>query len=227
MATERASGAPGPRLPLPDLAWITGLVLAWLYAAGWSYAYRWYARFDLGLNGLDLPIETVLMYGYWVLRAHWVLLLPVLAVWPLWTLVAPAVRRRGAAGLRRVSRLLLPAVLPLAALLAFALAYTLGARAADQRFVAHRDHGFRCLPRARVGLVPHTDRGPAIAALADGLARTAPPPGTPEAEWRLLVQSTSLLVLIKPEPQGPPVVALVPWENLDVARLSPVVAGCE
>jgi len=71
MAAEPAPGAPAHRLPLPDLAWITGLVLAWLYAAGWSYAYRWYARFDLGLNGLDLPVETVLMYGYWVLRAHW------------------------------------------------------------------------------------------------------------------------------------------------------------
>lgn len=115
-------------------------------------------------------------------------------------------------------------------ILLFALAYTLGARAADQRFVAHRDHGFRCLPRARVGLIPQADRGPAIAALAAGLARESPPPGTPDpspdAEWRLLVQTASLLVLIKPEPQGPPVVALVPWENLDVARLSPVVGGC-
>ncbi|AUB83608.1 hypothetical protein [Candidatus Thiodictyon syntrophicum] len=219
MAAEPAPGAPAPRLPLPDLAWITGLVLAWLYAAGWSYAYRWYARFDLGLNGLDLPVETVLMYGYWVLRSHWVLLLPALAVWPLWTLVPPTVRRRGVYGL------------PLVLILLFALAYTLGARAADDRFVAHRDHGFRCLPRARVGLVPQADRGPAIAALAAGLARESPPPGTPDpspdAEWRLLVQTASLLVLIKPEPQGPPVVALVPWENLDVARLSPVVGGCE
>ena len=159
MAAEPNSGTPAHRGPLPDLAWITGLVLAWLYAAGWSYAYRWYARFDLGLNGLDLPTETVLMYGFWVLRAHWYLLLLALPVWPLWTLIPRAVRRWAVYGL------------PLVLILGFVLAYALGARAADHRFAAHRDSGFRCLPRARVGLIPRTDRGPAIAALAAGLAR--------------------------------------------------------
>jgi hypothetical protein len=219
MAAEPASGAPAPRSPLPDLAWITGLVFAWLYAAGWSYAYRWYARFDLGLNGLDLPTETVPMYGFWVLRAHWYLLPLLVGAWLFWRLGPPALRRW------------VVYALPVVLILLFSLAYALGARAADQRFAVHRDSGFRCLPRARVGLVPHADRSPAIAELAAGLAREKQPADTdspsPDAEWRLLLQTGSLLVLIQPKPQGPPVAVLVPWENLDVARLSPVVAGCE
>jgi hypothetical protein len=33
------------------------LIAALIYAAGWSYAYHCYDRFDLGLIGLGIPIE--------------------------------------------------------------------------------------------------------------------------------------------------------------------------
>jgi len=47
-----------------DLALLFGFGTELLYAAGWAYDYRWHARFDIGLNGLGLPVETVLMYGF-------------------------------------------------------------------------------------------------------------------------------------------------------------------
>ncbi len=201
----------GPRLGL-ELAVLIGIGLALIYAAGWAYAYRWYGRFDLGINGLGLPVETVLMYGFWTLTEHIHLLLFAVAGSSFWGLMAPASRR--------YALLLSPLVL----FAAFALAYGAGRYSADERFETHRDAGFRCLPVARVGLIPSSDRPAPLADLARQLAERGPDPA---AHYRLLLQTDSLLVLIKPKPQGPPVPVLVPMARVDAVRLTSVVAGCD
>ena len=62
----------------PDALDITAtvtLITALIYAGGWSYAYHWYDRFDLGLIGLGIPLQYHLMYGFWVLQSFWWLVL--------------------------------------------------------------------------------------------------------------------------------------------------------
>jgi hypothetical protein len=77
---DTAKAPPSPSEPPPqaspalDLGLAVALATALVYTAGWAYAYRWYARCDLGLNGLELPVETLLIYGFWTLREHRVLL---------------------------------------------------------------------------------------------------------------------------------------------------------
>lgn len=208
-AADDATAAASPAL---DLALIIGLAGALVYAAGWAYAYRWYARFDLGINGLDLPVETLLMYGFWTLTEHVYLVMLAALGAMVWAALLPPARRWAV----RLAPVLL--------LLAVALVYFAGGYSADERFEAHSAAGFRCLPLARVGLIPEAGRAPAIAELAHELAERGP---DPDARYRLLLQTKSLLVLIKPKPQGPPVPVLVPLGRVDAVRLSAVIAGCD
>jgi hypothetical protein len=194
-----------PASPALDLGLALALATALIYTAGWAYAYRWFARFDIGLNALELPAETLLMYGFWTLRAHSVLLLAYGLGLALWVWHGPRVR------------LWLLRTAPFWLLAAFGLAYAAGGASADSRFAQHSAAGFGCFPQARVGLIPQSGRAAALDALAADLA---------EREYRLLAQTPNLLLLIKPMPQGAPVVALVPRENVDVLRLASTEGEC-
>ena len=60
-----------------DLAATVTLIAALIYTAGWSYAYHWYDRFELGLIGLGIPFEYHFMYGFWVFQWFWWLVLTI------------------------------------------------------------------------------------------------------------------------------------------------------
>lgn len=59
-------------LSLGDLsgaaAFTVGLISAWLYAAGWTYAYHYFARFGIPLLMVNIPKENYFVYGGVVLR---------------------------------------------------------------------------------------------------------------------------------------------------------------
>jgi len=61
---------------LLDISAITGLIAALLYTAGWSYAYHYFAHFQIGLLGITIQREYFFMYGFQVFKAHpfWILL---------------------------------------------------------------------------------------------------------------------------------------------------------
>ena len=59
---------PFPLAGLLDAGVITGIVVALLYTAGWSYAYHFYSRFHLGLTDLGLTRDTLFIYSLWVLK---------------------------------------------------------------------------------------------------------------------------------------------------------------
>ena len=48
---------------LIDIGVISGVSLALLYTAGWSYAYHYLQCFHLGLIGLEIEREYFLLYG--------------------------------------------------------------------------------------------------------------------------------------------------------------------
>uniref|UniRef100_UPI004055CD11 hypothetical protein n=1 Tax=Candidatus Electrothrix sp. TaxID=2170559 RepID=UPI004055CD11 len=56
-----------PLAGLLDAGAITGIVVALLYTAGWSYAYHYFSRFHLGLTDLGLTKDTLFIYSLWVL----------------------------------------------------------------------------------------------------------------------------------------------------------------
>lgn len=53
-----------------DLVLALGLITAWLYTVGWSYASHYFGYFHVGLLALEVPAESFLIYGFWVLRNH-------------------------------------------------------------------------------------------------------------------------------------------------------------
>jgi hypothetical protein len=189
-----------------DLGIAVALATALIYAAGWAYAYRWFARFDLGIAGFGLPGETFLMYGFWTLRAHWYLLLAYGFGLMLWVWHGARIR------------LWILRTAPFWLLLVFWAAYLAGTQQANRLFERHQADGFGCFPAARVGLSTQKDRRAEIEALAEDLSNR---------EYRLLLQAPNLLVLIKPKPQGPPVTALVPLGGVDALRLVSTSLDCE
>jgi hypothetical protein len=62
-----------PWAGLIDIGVISGVFVALLYTAGWSYAYHYFQRFHLGLIGLEIEREYFLLYGFWVCQARWCL----------------------------------------------------------------------------------------------------------------------------------------------------------
>jgi hypothetical protein len=49
-------------------AFVVGLISAWLYAAGWTYAYHYFDRFGIPLLMVDIPKENYFVYGGIVVR---------------------------------------------------------------------------------------------------------------------------------------------------------------
>jgi len=239
-----ATTAPRPADIALDAALLITLGTALLFVAGWGYAERWFAHFDLGLVGLGIPPASFGIYGYWTLAAFTWWLVPAAA------LVAVALhwfghRPRGGAGIYvgtdadgdgrsrlwsmalRFARQAVPVALPVlllaAVLLLFWGAYALGRLAADQAFNRDQANGFCDRPYVRV-------------VLTDPASLTAVLPGTAEAlaqgRYRLLIQSGGLVALIRPwppaeaplKPRRPGL--LVPVSEVRAMELVPVPAGC-
>ena len=74
----RADTASGKRL---------GLVTAWNYFAGWSYAYHYFDRFRIPLLMVDVPTEHVFVYGGLVIwkNWYWAILLAIVLLGLAWT----------------------------------------------------------------------------------------------------------------------------------------------
>ncbi len=161
---------------------IITLITALIYAAGWSYAYHWYDRFDLGLIGLGIPFQYHFMYGFWVVQSFWwlVLLVAVLlaAALVFW---------------RRVGPILVPAA-PLWVPLAFVFVYLLGGATAGGDYRDHRDSGFARYPWVRVWTKSDPGGTPAkFHAVQQDLAA---------GKYRLLLQTAGSLYLMRPTDGG-------------------------
>ena len=166
----------------PDALDITAtvtLITALIYAGGWSYAYHWYDRFELGLIGLGIPLQYHFMYGFWVLQSFWWLMLIVAA------LLTAAVYFWN-----RVSPFLVPAM-PIGVPLAFVLIYLLGGAAAEGDYRDHRDAGFERYPWVRVWTASASEGAPdKFQAVQQDLAA---------GKYRLLLQTPQSLYLIRPK----------------------------
>ena len=178
--------ASGIGFPL-DVAALALLISALLYTAGWSFAFRYFERFHVGLMALELPKEYFFIYSFWVARDHLGLLIAGLLVasglWVLWS------------RLRHQGRVILPVVLllsPLALLGLFWTSYALGRSTAESVFIEQRENDYPDYPRVRVTLVPQTD--PTLESLRESLQNGC---------YRLLLQNKDKVFVFYSLPATP------------------------
>lgn len=198
-------------------AWGLAFAAAWLYLAGWSYAYGYFDRFGIPLLMVDLPKEHYLAYGALVLKQElwWAAVLVFLAI-ALWLLRRRFrerwVRLPGGPWRARLGAGLVVAL--------FWLGHAAGADVARQNVVRQRTTDYAAYPRVQLWLKtttgPRPDTAPAPTELAAGC-------------YRLLLHSRDRLFLIRPV-RGAPAAELptviVPWGDIAALRVLPDHTSC-
>jgi hypothetical protein len=204
----------------PSLGEVTGavtlalaLISAWLYVAGWTYAYHYFDDFGIPLLMVEIPKEHYFVYGSIVVRQF-----------PLWGLVI-AVLLIAATVLWRRLRInagWLTIPLGVLALLAvFWLARQAGAAAGYQRFVQERQRDYGTF--ARVQVWPKDS--------------SKPPEGSPRASadlingcYRMLLHNQNRLFLLRPFKGAPAAdlpLLVLPWDEVEAIRVLPNYTSCE
>lgn len=206
--------SPPSRLAL-DLATLAVLIAALVYVAGWSYAERYFAHFQLGLLALEVPLEYYFVYGVQVLGHRWWLALAgaVLAV-PLGGLLPPTTRP---------NRWLRVGALALVLALFLAMRW-LGSATGSHSYRQQQARDFPDSPRVRLWLKPGGASSPEEASLAELAA------ALPQGCHRLLLQNRSTLWLIRPRqgaPQAQVAVLTVPMAEVRALRVVPEFTSCE
>jgi len=191
--------------------WISlpALLAGLIYVTGWSYAYAYFALFNLGLLAIDVPGEYFIIYGFWVLRDHGWLVLVYFAFITLWWLLCHY---------WQVAQSLLTALIPL--LLLFISSYQLARHSAVQHFQAQQQQDYPDYPRVKIWLKEHKDQDPQLQAIAASLSKGC---------YRLLLQSPEqarLFYTRKNTPLAKPAVLHVPMGEVRVMRVFPQYGSC-
>jgi len=132
-----------------DLATVVLLVAAVVYVAGWTYAYHYFGHFGLGLLTLEIPLEYFFMYGFWVFKAWWWLVLAYgLLVSPILLHEPRLLPLRSL--LRQERPFLLKHLQGILVLLAFVLAWALAVGWAGSFYREQQAAGFTAYPHVRV-----------------------------------------------------------------------------
>jgi len=134
---------------------VTALLVPLFYTAGWSYAYHYFEKFNLGLMGLEIPKEYFFLYSYWTGKDQFLAVLLVLAAY----LGAYVLTRSGyqkletgitspkaALLVRTISAFLVPVMI----FSLFWIFYLLGERAAGNAYDWQLAHDFRSYQRVQI-----------------------------------------------------------------------------
>ena len=208
--TDAAQRAKSPSLGeiAAAAAFVVGLVTAWLYLAGWTYAYHYFDRFGIPLLMVDIPKEN---YGI------------VLLQFPIWGLLIVLVILAGIVLWRwlrlDVGRLKVP--LGLVALLAvFWLGNRAAAVAAHEQFIQQRESDYSAYPR--VQLWPKES--------------TKSPDGSPWASadltngcYRLVLHNKDRLFLLRPIAGAAAAelpILITSWDQVGLMRGLPDYTSC-
>jgi hypothetical protein len=195
-------------------AFAVGLISAWLYVAGWTYAYQYFDRFRIPLLLVELPREHLFVYGGLTLWKNLV-----------WTIVGAVV----AAGLvvlavvlrQLLGRLGLTGLTVLGVIVLFALARAAGTTTAQADFLEQRASDYAAYPRVIVTLgedAPPAEReDQALAIATSGCAR-------------LLLFNDERLFLIRPIRNAPGVdlhTFVLPWTDVAALRITGEYTSCD
>jgi hypothetical protein len=183
---------------------LIGLVSAWLYVTGWTYAYHYFDRFGIPLLMVDIPKEMYFVYGGIVLRQFLFIVLASGAVGLLFLVL----RRKIGAKWHRSGNWP-KAATGLVALLALAALFWTGRYAA---VVVYR----------RVQVLLKQDSAPQTASpdSSGDLARGC---------YRLLLHNNDRLFLLrsfKGAPAADLPVLILPWDRIALTRVLPDYSSC-
>ena len=122
---------------------VLGLITAWLYAAGWNYAYVYFDRFHIPLLMLTIPFEHMLVYGGLVLWKNiwFASLCGAVIIAILWVLARWAAL---------FGRFIITTLVVLMGIVAFALAHIAGDAAAWSDFELQRASDYDAFPRVEL-----------------------------------------------------------------------------
>jgi MFS family permease len=192
---------------------LVGLISAWLYAAGWTYAYHYFDRFGIPLLLVDIPKENYLVYGGVVVRQF-----------PIWGLVIGVAALVGVTSWRwlgaKTGHLTVPFAL-LVVLAVFWLGHQAGVVASHEQYALQRETDYRAYPRVQVwpkerGKLP--EGSPAASAdLTNGC-------------YRLLLHNQNRLFLLRPLKDAPAAdlpLLILPWDQIEQIRVLPDHTCCE
>lgn len=199
---------------LLDLATVTALITALVYFTGWTYAYHYFVHFKLGLLTLEIPTEYFFVYGFWVFKAWWWLVIPyglsVLLLAFYEPRLSPWLDR-----LRTERHRLLKQLQALMVLLAFLLAWWLASVSAGWYYQEQQDNSFLAYPHVRVW--PNTPL-PEDATLKELYGEL------PNGVYRLLLENRETLFLFKLPADGKPArlsVLELPLKEVKLLRILP------
>jgi len=211
-----SNGRPDPSLGdiVAGAGFAVGLITAWLYVAGWTYAYDYFDRFRIPLLLIDLPREHLFVYGG-------------LTLWkkPLWAfggaivvsvLVVLAVMLR-----KPLGRLGLTGCAVLGVVALFAFARLAGTSAAQTDFLAERASDYGAYPRIEVTL----RQSPAESDVEDEALVIAT-----SGCARLLLFNKERLFLIRPINGAPGAdlhTFVLPWSDVAALQITDQYSSCK
>ncbi len=209
--------APNDRTAGPlllDLATVMALIAALVYFTGWTYAYHYFGHFKLGLLTLEIPTEYFFVYGFWVFKAWWWLVIP----YGLGIVLLALYEPRLSPWLDRIKTRrprLLKQLQVLGVLLAFLVAWWLASVSAAWYYQEQQDNGFSAYPQVRVWPNPPL---PEDATLKEFYGEL------PDGVYRLLLENRETLFLFKLPPDGNPArlpVIELPLKEVKLLRVLP------
>ena len=190
------------------------LITALVYFTGWTYAYHYFGYFKLGLLTLEIPTEYFFVYGFWVFKTWWWLVIPyvlrivLLAVYE--ARLSPRLDRIKAQRPRLLKQLQI-----LAVLLAFLLVWWLASVSAGWFYREQQDNRFMAYPLVRVW----PNEPPPEDATLKELYREFP-----SGVYRLLLENKETLFLFKLPPDGKPArlpIIELPLKEVKLLRVLP------
>jgi len=202
---------------------VIGLISAWLYVTGWTYAYHYFDRFGIPLLMVDIPKETYFVYGGIVVQQFsiWALAIGVVGVFSLilWRRFGAKWHWVGATEHWPKAAVGIFMFVVLAAI--FWIGRHAAITAAHQQYVEQRDTDYSAYPRVQVWLKQDTkprDSSPDLSAdLTTGC-------------YRLLLHNQNRLFLLRPV-KGTPAASLplltLPWDRIELMRVMPDYSSCK
>jgi hypothetical protein len=127
------------------VALVLGLITAWLYVTGWTYAYHYFDAFRIPMRMADLPKEHLFVYGGLVVWKN--LAASIAVALAVGAVIAGCVRYRG--WLRRFG---ITTIVVILVLTVFALGRLAAIRAAEADFGTQRASDYDAYPRVRFAL---------------------------------------------------------------------------
>lgn len=214
--SQNTATAPGQEPTFKDVAESSALIIAlcsaWLYLAGWTYAYHYFDRFRIPLMMVDVPLEHYFIYGTIVLR-HYVwwavlILVVVLCLVLLRDWIPAAVRRKG---------VIIAAVITL---LLFWLGHAAGVSAAHGQFLQQRTADYPAYPRIQAWRTAEAEQNSGSEPSAADLAKGC---------YRLLLHNQDRLFLFrsfKGVPAADLATVILPWSEIASVRVLPENVSC-